>query len=123
MTKMKHLERATVESPNADSYPDVLVQGRDDPGIQIDWPLEKALVVVNGSNATINIPKYGDDGLREKMVRFDRLTEVTVVEGKPNGKPVTITGVSSYLTQIVRVPHDEAQVTMVVKDWGRCDTC
>lgn len=119
MTKMKHLERATVESPNADTYPDTL----EKEGIPIDWPLEKALVVVNGSNATVSIPKRDENGLVEKYVRFDRLTEITIAEGKPNGKPITITGVSSYLTQIVRVPHDEAQVTFVVKDWGRCDTC
>lgn len=123
MTKMKHLEWATVTSPNQDAYPDVLLQGRDDPGIQIDWPLQKALVVVNGSNATVNIPKYDADGNREKMVRFDRLTEIAVTENAKTGKPVTITGISSYLTSIVGVAHDEAGVTLIVEDWGQCQTC
>lgn len=117
--KMRNLERATVNSPDADTYPDTLAKE----GIPIDWPLQKANVVINGSNATISVPKYDENGNREKMVRFDRLTEIGVSEGKQNGKPLTVTGFSTYLTQIVGVKHDDAQVTMIVEDWGRCETC
>jgi hypothetical protein len=117
--KMRTLERAKISSPDAGTYPDQL----DKEGIILDWPLEKCLVVVNGSNASISVPKYDENGNREKMVRLDRLTDIGLSEGKQNGKPVTITGFSTYLTQIVGVPHDDAQVTMVVEDWGRCETC
>lgn len=119
MTKMKHLERATVSTPDDKIYPDTLPKE----GIPIDWPLTRALVVINGSNATISIPKRDENGHVEKYVRFDRLTDVTFVEGKPNGKPITITGVSTYLTLGGDVPRDDAQVTLVVEDWARCDTC
>jgi hypothetical protein len=116
--KMRHYEQATVALQSDNVYPDTHART----GQPIEWPLKKALVVVNGSNATVSVPVYDSGGQRLKMDRFDRLTSIGVSEGKKNGKPVTISGVSSYLLDGGVDPED-AHVTFVVEDWGRCTTC
>lgn len=88
-----------------------------DPDEPVRFPIENASVVINGSTATISVPR--DDLVPEGRVpqprskrRLDRLTGVKITQKGDDG-PVTISGQSTTLLGL-GIATDDAQVTFTI---------
>lgn len=76
----------------------------------IVFPMAPARVAVTGSEAAISMVEAG-----KRDRRIDRLTAATVTSKEPDVAPITITGTSEYLVEVIGMDPSDAQVTFVVE--------